>query len=297
MALTALERANVLIEALPYIKEFQGQTVVIKYGGHAMINEELKRCVIQDVVLMRFVGLNPVIVHGGGPDITRLLDRLGKRSEFIQGQRVTDRETMEVVEMVLVGKVNKDIVAQINRYGAKAVGLSGKDGTLISAHRKRLRQVGADDGAGVIDLGFVGEIDRINPGLLQTVISQGYVPVVAPVGVGSEGESYNINADYVAGALAVALHADKMVLLTDVEGVMSASGGGDGSLLSKVTAGEAMDLISRGVIAGGMIPKVECCLEALNGGVSRTHIIDGRKPHSILLEIFTDEGIGTMVMP
>lgn len=296
MALNAIEKANILIEALPYIKEFYGKTIVVKYGGHAMLNEELKRSVIQDIVLMRFVGMNPVLVHGGGPEITQLLQRLGKKSEFVQGQRVTDQETMEVVEMVLVGKINKDIVAQINHLGAKAVGLSGKDGGLITARRKTLRQINADGQEVSIDLGFVGEVEKVNPGLLKTLIEHGYIPVVAPIGVGPNGESLNINADYVAGNLAVALHADKLVLLTDVEGVF-ASAEDKNTLLSTITAAEVERLISRGAIAGGMIPKVECCLAALQGGVSKTHIIDGRLPHSILLEIFTHEGIGTMVVP
>lgn len=296
MGLNAVEKANILIEALPYIKEFYGKTVVIKYGGHAMLNEELKRSVIQDIVLMRFVGMNPVLVHGGGPEITQLLQRLGKKSEFVQGQRVTDQETMEIVEMVLVGKVNKDIVTQINRLGAKAVGLSGKDGGLISARRKVLRQAGPDGEELTVDLGFVGEVERVNPGILKTLLDYGYIPVVAPIGVGPEGESLNINADYVAGSLALALNADKLVLLTDVEGIF-ASVEDKSTLLSTITVAEAERLISRGAIAGGMIPKVECCLAALRGGVSRAHIIDGRLPHSILLEIFTNEGIGTMVVP
>jgi acetylglutamate kinase len=296
MGLNAVEKANILIEALPYIKEFYGKTVVIKYGGHAMLNEELKRSVIQDIVLMRFVGMNPVLVHGGGPEITQLLQRLGKKSEFVQGQRVTDQETMEIVEMVLVGKVNRDIVTQINQLGAKAVGLSGKDGGLISARRKVLRQAGPDGGELTVDLGFVGEVERVNPGILKTLLEYGYIPVVAPIGVGPEGESLNINADYVAGSLALALNADKLVLLTDVEGIF-ASVEDKSTLLSTITVAEAERLISRGAIAGGMIPKVECCLAALRGGVSRAHIIDGRLPHSILLEIFTNEGIGTMVVP
>ncbi|MGB9887436.1 MAG: acetylglutamate kinase [Moorellales bacterium] len=295
MALSAIEKANILIEALPYIKEFYGKTVVVKYGGHAMLNEELKRSVIQDLVLMRFVGMNPVLVHGGGPEITQLLQRLGKKSEFVQGQRVTDQETMEVAEMVL-GKVNKDLVAQINRLGAKAVGLSGKDGNLIVGRRKTLRQTLADGRETEVDLGLVGEVESINPGILKTVIEHGYLPVVAPIGVGPEGETLNINADYVAGSLAVALRADKLVLLTDVEGVY-ASADDRSTLLSTVTADEARQLIARGAIGGGMIPKVECCLSALAGGVGRAHIIDGRLPHSILLEIFTHEGIGTMVVP
>ncbi|MCR4419554.1 MAG: acetylglutamate kinase [Clostridia bacterium] len=295
MGLSAIEKAAILIEALPYIKEFYGKTVVVKYGGHAMLNGDLKRAVMQDLVLMRFVGMNPVLVHGGGPEITQLLQRLGKKSEFVQGQRVTDRETMEVVEMVL-GKVNKDLVAQINQLGAKAVGLSGKDGALIRARRKLLRRTDTDGRETTVDLGFVGEVESVNPGILNTMIEHGYLPVVAPIGVGPEGETLNINADYVAGSLAAALRADKLVLLTDVEGVF-ASADDRSTLLSTVTAGEVQQLIDRGAIAGGMIPKVECCLAALAGGVGRAHIIDGRLPHSILLEIFTREGIGTMVVP
>jgi len=295
MGLSAIEKAAILIEALPYIKEFYGKTVVVKYGGHAMLNGDLKRAVMQDLVLMRFVGMNPVLVHGGGPEITQLLQRLGKKSEFVQGQRVTDRETMEVVEMVL-GKVNKDLVAQINQLGAKAVGLSGKDGALIRARRKLLRRTETDGRETSVDLGFVGEVESVNPGILNTMIEHGYLPVVAPIGVGPEGETLNINADYVAGSLAAALRADKLVLLTDVEGVF-ASADDRSTLLSTVTAGEVQQLIDRGAIAGGMIPKVECCLAALAGGVGRAHIIDGRLPHSILLEIFTREGIGTMVVP
>ncbi|MBC7345856.1 MAG: acetylglutamate kinase [Clostridia bacterium] len=296
MVLGAGEKANILIEALPYIKEFHGKTIVVKYGGHAMLNEEVKRAVMQDIVLMRFVGMRPVLVHGGGPEINQLLQRLGKKSEFVQGQRVTDEETMEVVEMVLVGKVNKDIVAQINHYGARAVGLSGKDGGLITARRKSVQQVDATGQVVTVDLGFVGEVEKVNPGILQTVLEHGYIPVVAPIGVGAAGESLNINADYVAGSLAVALNAEKLVLLTDVEGVF-ASTEDKNTLLSSLTAAEAEHLINRGAIVGGMIPKVECCLTALRGGVRKTHIIDGRLPHSILLELFTNEGIGTMVVP
>ncbi|WP_366017788.1 acetylglutamate kinase [Thermanaeromonas sp.] len=286
MEISALEKTSILIEALPYIREFYGKTVVIKYGGHAMQSCELKKAVMQDVVLMHLVGMRPVLVHGGGPEITQMMERLGKKPEFVQGQRVTDAETMEIVEMVLVGKINKEIVAEINRLGGRAVGLCGKDGMLIEAEKQ----------SGDVELGFVGQVRKINPEIIQTLIAEGYIPVVAPVGVGPEGESYNINADYVAGELAAALKAHKLVLLTDVEGIL-ADKNDPSSLLSSVEVSKVPELIQAGIISGGMIPKVECCVRALEGGVARTHIIDGRVPHSILLEIFTDKGVGTMVVP
>ncbi|MHB1126629.1 MAG: acetylglutamate kinase [Bacillota bacterium] len=293
--LTPLEKTKILIEALPYIKKFSGKTVVIKYGGNAMINDDLKQAVMMDVILMKYVGMNPVIVHGGGPEITGMLQRLGKKSRFVNGLRVTDREDMEIVEMVLVGKINKEIVARINQYGGKSIGLCGKDGQLIEA-RKQLAWVRNDRGKEVAeDIGYVGEVSQVNTEIITTVIAQGYIPVVAPVGVGSEGESYNINADYVAGELAAALKADKLVLLTDVEGIFEEYGNQD-TLISSLAISKVADLISRGIINGGMIPKVQCCIQALEAGVAKTHIIDGRIPHSILLEIFTDEGIGTMVV-
>lgn len=284
--LTALEKAGILVEALPYIKKFYGKTVVIKYGGHAMINGELKQAVMTDLVLMKFVGINPVVVHGGGPEITGMLKRLGIESQFVGGLRVTDSPTMEVVEMVL-GKLNKEIVALINRLGGRGVGLSGKDANLIIAGKKL--------GSGQQDIGFVGEVAQINPQLLETVIKEGYIPVVSPVGVDQQGESYNINADTVAGAIATALQADKLIILTDVEGILADRNDKD-SLLSTIKVEEIPTLIERGVIQGGMIPKVECCINAIKGGVATTHILDGRVPHSILLEVFTDKGIGTMVV-
>ncbi|MDN5343944.1 MAG: acetylglutamate kinase [Clostridia bacterium] len=296
MPLSPLEKTEILIEALPYIRQFYGKTVVIKYGGHAMVNCELKKAVMQDAVLMHLVGMRPVIVHGGGPEITDMLQRLGKQSQFIQGQRVTDAETMEIVEMVLVGKINKEIVTNIHRYGGKAIGLCGKDGSLIEA-RKQVAHIQQEDGSGVdLDLGFVGQVEKVNPGIIETVIAQGYIPVVAPIGVGSKGESYNINADLVAGELAVALKADKLVLLTDVEGIL-ADRNDPGSLISALPVSRVPALVRQGVIAGGMIPKVDCCIRALEGGVKKTHIIDGRISHSILLEVFTDTGVGTMVVP
>jgi len=290
---SALEKAAVLVEALPYIKKFYGRTVVIKYGGHAMLNEELKEAVLTDAVLMKYVGMHPVIVHGGGPEITDMLERLGKKSRFVGGLRVTDSETMEIVEMVLAGKINKEIVARLNRIGGRAVGLCGKDADLFEAVKK-YRRVKGDSGEELVDIGFVGEITRVNPGIVQTVIAEGYIPVVAPVAVGPSGESYNVNADYAAGRLAAALGADKLIILTDVEGIL-ADRGDPSSLISVLRAADVPRLIEEGKIDGGMIPKVECCLDALNGGVRTTHILDGRVPHCILLEVFTDRGIGTMV--
>ncbi len=287
-------RASVLVEALPYIKKFYGKTVVIKYGGHAMPNAELKEAVLTDIVLMKYVGMNPVIVHGGGPEITDMLKRVGKESRFVGGLRVTDRETMEIVEMVLVGKINKEIVTRINRIGGRAVGLSGKDGDLFEAVKKYRKTRTPEGGEEMVDIGFVGDINRVNPEIVTTVITKGYIPVVAPVAVGLDGQGYNVNADYAAGRLAAALNADKLIILTDVEGIM-ADRSDPASLYSVLKADEIPSLIDRGIIEGGMIPKVECCLDALAGGVKTTHILDGREIHSILLELLTDRGIGTMV--
>lgn len=293
--LTPLEKANVLVEALPYIKEFYGKTVVIKYGGHAMSSQELKKAVMQDVTLMKFVGMNPVVVHGGGPEISSMLDRLGIATSFVKGLRVTDAETMKVVEMVLVGKVNKEIVSLINSCGGSALGLSGKDGNLINAVPKTVAEADENGRERKVDLGFVGDVESINPGIIHSVIEQGYIPVVAPIGADEKGDSYNINADYVASELAVALKADKFVLLTDVEGVYADPDKKSG-IISSLKLSEIQDLIDRGIIDGGMLPKIECCSRALRGGVERAHIIDGRLAHSILLEIFTRKGIGTMVV-
>lgn len=292
MILTPQEKASILVEALPYIRKFAGQTVVIKYGGRVMLSEVLKHGVITDCILLKLVGIHPVLVHGGGSAIDAMLRRLGKEWKFVRGQRVTDEEIMEIVEMVLVGKVNKEIVALINKLGGKGIGLSGKDGNLLEARKKVLAGAPGEE---PVDLGYVGEITRVNPEIIETVKSEGYIPVVAPIGVGENGESYNINADYVAGELAAALGANKLVLLTDVEGIL-ADRADSKSLLSVVRVSEVPELIRRGVIAGGMIPKVECCVQALQKGVGRTHIIDGRILHSILLEVFTDEGVGTMVV-
>lgn len=295
MVLTSFEKADILIEALPYIKRFNGKTVVIKYGGHAMIDDNLKEAVMQDIVMMKLVGINPVIVHGGGPEINQLLGRLNIKSEFIDGLRVTDEETMEIVEMVLGGKVNKGIVAGINATGGKSVGFCGKDGNMIEAIKKTINKIDNTGKTINLDLGYVGEITKINPEIINTVIEKGYIPVISPIGVDKNGQSYNINADYVASAVAIALDADKIVLLTDVEGIFKDYEDKD-SLISSLKIEDVPGLIDKKIISGGMIPKVQCCVEALENGVSKAHIIDGRLKHSILLEIFTDEGIGTMVV-
>ncbi|NLU48225.1 MAG: acetylglutamate kinase [Syntrophomonadaceae bacterium] len=282
---TAMEKAEILIEALPYIKDFYGRKVVIKYGGAAMTEPHLRQKVMQDIVLMHYVGMRPIVVHGGGPEINRLLERLNIPSEFVNGLRVTDAAVMEVVEMVLGGKVNKEIVAGLNASGGKAIGLSGKDGNLIEA--------GPIDDSG--QLGYVGEVRRINPQIIDTVIENGYIPVIAPIGIDDKQQTYNINADLVAAAIAVTIQADKLVLLTDVPGLLR-DPSDSSSLISVLKVSDVPRLVDEGVIAGGMIPKVNCCVQAVTGGVGRTHIIDGRVPHSILLEIFTREGIGTMVV-
>ncbi len=281
------EKAKVLLDALPYIQSFNGKTVVIKYGGNAMIKEELQESFARDIVLLKYTGMNPVIVHGGGPQIGSLLERLGIESRFVRGMRVTDAETMDVVEMVLVGKVNKAIVRMINQHGGRAVGLSGKDGGLI-----RARKLGGHDQPAEDDIGMVGTVDKVDAAVIDTLDRDGYIPVIAPVGVDHRGNTYNINADLVAAHVAAALRAEKLVLLTDVEGIR----GPEGTVLPSLDATTARDLIDKGVIEGGMIPKVDCCLEALAGGVSKTHIVDGRVMHALLLEIFTSEGVGTQVV-
>ena len=283
-----VRRAETLIEALPYIRAFQGKTLVIKYGGAAMEQADLKEQFAKDVLLLRLVGIRPVIVHGGGPQIGALMKRLGKEPRFVGGMRVTDEETMEIVEMVLVGKINKEIVGLINLHGGRAVGLSGKDGTLIRAH-KRLHRTA--DGT-MADIGLVGEVDAVNPELIRLLEVDGFIPVIAPVGVGSGGETYNINADLVAGDVAAALGAEKLIHLTDVQGIK----GEDGRHISTLTKQEAERLIKAGVIDGGMLPKVESSLRALAGGAQKAHIIDGRVPHAILLEVLTVEGIGTEII-
>ena len=287
-----IEKADILLEALPYIQRFANKTIVIKYGGHAMEDEELKTNFVRDVVLLHYIGLNPVIVHGGGPQIDGMLDKIGKKSQFIEGMRVTDEETMEVVEMVLVGKINKEIVSRINSNGGHAIGLSGADGNLIRARKMWAFKKGQEgQEKGKIDLGKVGEVESIDPGVIRTVMANKWIPIIAPVGVGPGGEAYNINADLVAGKVASSLEAEKFILLTDVEGVLD----NQKRLISTVDAKIAGRFIQEGTISGGMIPKVKCCLDALREGVKKTHIIDGRVKHAILLEIFTDEGIGTQI--
>jgi acetylglutamate kinase len=286
------ERAQVLMEALPYIRAFYGKRLVVKYGGHAMVKEELKRSFAMDVVLMKYIGMSPVIVHGGGPQIGELMEKLGKVPYFVQGMRVTDAETMDIVEMVLGGKINKEIVGLINQHGGRAVGLSGKDGGLIKASRLKVRQPGGSDNSPLIDIGLVGKIDAINPHIIQVVDSSGYIPIIAPVGVGDEAEPYNINADLVAGEVAAALKAEKLIMLTDVEGILDEQK----TLISSLKRADIAKLIEQGVISEGMLPKVEACLTALDGGVRKAHIIDGRQDHALLLEVFTNRGIGTEIV-
>jgi acetylglutamate kinase len=286
-----IAKAEILLEALPYLRRFSGKTIVVKYGGHAMTDERLKAGFAQDIVLLKYVGINPVIVHGGGPQIARLLGQLGIQSQFVRGMRVTDQATMDVVEMVLVGKINKEIVSLINHHGGRAIGLSGKDDKLILA-RKLEVATGKSGKGGKVDIGLVGEVRAINPQAIETLDRDGFIPVIAPVGVGENGETYNINADLVAGEVAEALHAEKLILLTDVDGIHD----GQGNVLRTLDSSYAKQLVREGVIGEGMIPKVECCIEALQGGVHKTHIIDGRVRHALLLEIFTDEGVGTEVV-
>ncbi len=285
--------ADILIEALPYIRRFYGMTIVIKYGGHAMVDEQLKGDFARDITLMKFVGLNPVIVHGGGPQINSVLDRMGILPKFVRGMRFTDEATMDVVEMVLGGKVNKAIVAQINSQGGKAVGLSGKDGGLISAKKLHIiHQENENEPPEILDPGLVGEVTHINPDIINTLIKQDFIPVVAPVGAGESGETYNINADLVAAKMAIALSAGRLIFLTDVDGVLDAKG----SFISSVDAENIKRMIEDKTISGGMIPKIECALDALKNGVEKVHIINGGKHHALLLELFTDKGIGTEVI-
>ena len=287
------DRAKVLIEALPYIREFSNATVVVKYGGHAMVDDELKRKFALDIILMKYVGINPIVVHGGGPQIGTFLKSFSIESEFVDGMRVTDKQTMDIVEMVLVGKVNKEIVSLINQNGGQSVGLSGKDGHLIMAKKmKYLRDKGNDQPPEIIDMGMVGEITSIDNRILLKLAESQFIPVIAPVGAGENGETYNINADLVAGHIASSLNARKLILLTDIEGVFDKSN----NLMSTLKVGEISGLIGDGIIKGGMIPKINCCVEALKGGVSKAHIIDGRKDHAILLEIFTKVGVGTEIL-
>lgn len=290
---SSMERADILLEALPYIRRFYNKTIVIKYGGHAMVDEDLKDKFARDVVMMKYIGMNPVVIHGGGPQIGSFLKKLGKESKFVQGMRVTDEETMDIVEMVLVGMVNKEIVGLINRHGGKAVGLSGKDGNLIEAEKYYLNDEKAKNTPSeIIDIGLVGKVKAVNAELIVSLGQNSFIPVIAPTGIGEHGETYNINADVVAGEVAAALKAEKLLLLTDVAGVLDA----DKKLIQTMTNQDALNLIDDGTVEGGMFPKVKCCLKALRGGVKKAHIIDGRLKHAILLEVFTDKGIGTEIV-
>ena len=287
-----INKANVLVEALPWIRRFYGKAIVIKYGGNAMVEEHLKEGFARDVILMKYIGLNPVVVHGGGPQIGKVLEAMGIETRFEQGMRVTDARTMDVVEMVLGGKVNKEIVANINRHGGRAVGLTGKDGNLITARKLEMTAINSDTlTPEIIDIGMVGEVAGINPAIIISLEQANFIPVIAPVGVDESGRTYNINADLVAGKVAGALQAEKLILLTDVEGVRDKSG----KLLNTIDIAEVQGLIDDGTIVGGMIPKVTCCLDAVAAGVKKTHIIDGRMEHACLLEVFTDQGVGTAV--
>ena len=286
---TAATKARTLAEALPYIKRFFDKTIVIKYGGNAMTDEHLKECFAQDVVLLKLVGMNPVVVHGGGPQINEMLDKLGKKGEFIQGMRVTDAETMSVVEMVLGGQVNKEIVNLINRHGGKAVGLTGQDGNFIHAHKLLMEDL--NDPQKMIDVGLVGEISAIDPSIINFLDGGDFIPVVAPIGVGKDGESYNINADVVAGKLAEILGAEKLIMLTNTPGVLDKNG----ELLTGLTPKQIDDLVAEGTLSGGMLPKIGSALDAARSGVKTVHIIDGRVEHALLLEVLTDEGVGTLI--
>ena len=284
---TAMKTAQVLVEALPYIKKFSGKTVVIKYGGHAMNNDIMKEKVISDIVLMKFVGINPVIVHGGGPAINYWIGKSGKESRFINRLRVTDKDTMEVAQMVLVGQINQEIVALIQKLGGKAMGISGVDGGTIIARKKEMLVDGQP-----ADLGYVGEVAEINTELINQAIDHGFIPVISPIGCDANGQVYNINADYAAGSIAASLHADKLFMLTDINGVQD----DNETVISVLDFAKAEEYKNKGIIRGGMIPKVDCCMDAIRGGVNSVHIVNGCMDHSMLLELFTDEGIGTMVV-
>lgn len=291
---TLIPKAEVLIEALPYMRTFTGKYFVIKYGGQAMVSPELMNSVILDLVLLKYIGVKPVLVHGGGKEVSAVMDRMGKEPEFVNGLRVTDDQTMEIVEMVLNGKINQQIVSLFNQQGGKAVGLSGRDAEILQARRVGQQPVKGDQEGKTVDLGRVGEIIQINPTLIHTVSDNGYIPVISSIGSGMNGESLNINADHVAGELSVALKAEKLIVLTDVDGIYHEQDGKQ-EFISSITGDEIRAMIAKNEISGGMIPKVESCLMALDGGVRRTHIIDGRILHSLILEIFTDSGVGTMV--
>lgn len=290
-----MKDVNILVEALPYIKKFHEKKILIKYGGHAMIDEDAMSSTVRDTVLLKYVGMEPLIVHGGGPEISRSMDKLGKEPKFIKGLRVTDEETMEIIEMVLVGKISTDIVSQISYHDGKGISLSGKDSRLIFAHKKPVRKVTSESGGEEeIDLGLVGEIDCINTDLLEMFLKNNYIPVISPVGIADDGSSLNLNADTAAGEIASSVDAEKLIILTDVPGVLRDPNDPD-SLIQRIKIDEVPDLIEEGVISGGMIPKIETCVKAIEDGVKSCHIIDGRKKHSLLLEIFTKNGIGTMI--
>ena len=288
-AIAAHQKVEILAEAMPYIRRFHGKTIVVKYGGNAMTDDKLKESFAEDVVMLKLVGMNPVVVHGGGPQIEQLLAKIGKKGEFVQGMRVTDAETMDIVEMVLAGQVNKEIVELINHAGVKAVGLTGQDGGLIRARKMTLSS--RDNPGEQIDIGQVGEIETIDPSVIQTLSASGFVPVIAPIGSGRDGETYNINADVVAGKVAEVLKAEKLVLLTNTPGVLDKNG----NLITGLTARKIDDLFADGTISGGMLPKISSALEAAKGGVNAVHIVDGRVDHCVLLEILTDLGVGTMI--
>jgi len=287
-----IEKANILIESLPFIRSFYGKTFVIKYGGAAQTDEVLKDSFARDVALLNFIGIRPVIVHGGGPRISETMKKMGKEPTFVQGQRVTDRETMDIVEMVLGGLINKEIVALINSHGGKAVGLSGKDGGLIKARKKLLRKSVKSGEEETIDIGLVGEVETVDPSILNSLEKDSFIPVISPIGAGSGGETFNINADYVASSLASALRAEKLILLTDVQGISDKKG----SVITTLRKKDVKKLMDEGTVSGGMIPKVQACTQALDRGVNKTHIVDGRVAHCLLLEIFTKEGIGTEIV-
>ena len=288
------EQINTLVEALPYLRDFKGKTVVVKYGGNAMLNDEIKNKVLQDIVFLRCAGLRPVVVHGGGPEITAMLQKAGKKTQFVSGLRVTDAESVELAEMVLVGKINTDLVVRLNRLGGRAVGLNGKDANLVQA-KKHLADIYENGEVNLVDIGFVGNVEKINTELINILLDNDFIPVIAPTGVGVNGETYNINADSVAGEIAGALKAEKLLVLTDVRGIYS-DYRDESSFISTLTFEKAQELIIRGNIDGGMIPKVKACITALSGGAHKTHIIDGREPHTILMEIFSDSGVGTEVV-
>ena len=287
-------QVQTLVEALPYLSKFKNKTIVVKYGGNAMLNDELKNKVLQDIVFLQCAGMRPVVVHGGGPEITRMLMQAGKKSEFVSGLRVTDAESVGIAEMALVGKINTDLVARLNTLGGKAVGLNGKDATLIQA-KKHLADVYENGEVNLVDIGYVGNVEKVNTELIDVLLNAGFIPVIAPTGVGAQGETYNINADSVAGEVAGALKAEKLLVLTDVRGIYS-DYRDESSFISTLTFEKAQELIIRGKIDGGMIPKVRACITALSGGAKKTHIIDGRAEHTILMEILSDKGVGTEVV-